>query len=77
MLRNFKAVDLDDLSSALPAFVALIIMPLTYSISNGIALGAFTYVVIQLLTGKYTKKDIVVTVIAVLFILRYVLVPAM
>ncbi len=77
MLRNFKAVDLDDLSSALPAFVTLIIMPLTYSISNGIALGAITYVLIQLLTGKYSKKDIVVTVISILFILRYVLVPAM
>ncbi len=77
MLRNFKAVDMDDLSSAIPAFLALTIMPLTYSISNGIALGAISYVIIQLLTGKYSKKDIVVTVIAVLFILRYVLVPAM
>ncbi len=77
MLRNFKAVDMEDLSSAVPAFVALIIMPLTYSISNGIALGAITYVLIQLLTGKYSKKDIVVTVISLLFVLRYVLVPAM
>ena len=77
MLKNFKSVDMDDLSSALPAFIALIVMPLTYSISNGIALGAITYVIIQLLTGKYTKKDIVVTVIAILFVLRYVLVPAM
>ncbi len=77
MLKNFKAVDMDDLSSALPAFVTLIIMPLTYSISNGIALGALSYVLIQLFTGKYTKKDIVVTVIAILFVLRYVLVPAM
>ena len=77
MLKNFKAVDMDDLSSAVPAFIALIIMPLTYSISNGIALGAISYVLIQLFTGKYSKKDIVVTVIAVLFILRYVLVPAM
>ena len=77
MLKNFKAVDMDDLSSALPAFIALIVMPLTYSISNGIALGAISYVLIQLFTGKYSKKDIVVTVIAILFVLRYVLVPAM
>lgn len=77
MLKNFKAVDMEDLSSAVPAFIALIVMPLTYSISNGIALGAISYVLIQLFTGKYSKKDIVVTVIAVLFILRYVLVPAM
>ncbi len=77
MLKNFKAVDMDDLSSALPAFVTLIVMPLTYSISNGIALGALTYVLIRLFTGKFSKKDIVVTVIALLFVLRYVLVPAM
>lgn len=71
MLRNFKAVDMDDLSSAVPAFLTLVLMPLTYSISNGIAVGAIAYVLIQLFTGKYTKKDIVVTVIAVLFILRF------
>ena len=71
MLRNFKEVDMDDLSSAVPAFLTLVLMPLTYSISNGIAVGAIAYVLIQLFTGKYTKKDIVVTVIAVLFILRF------
>lgn len=71
MLRNFKAIDMDDLASALPAFLTLILMPLTYSISNGIAVGAIAYVLIQLLTGKYSKKDIVVTAIAILFILRF------
>lgn len=71
MLRNFKAVDMDDMSSAVPAFLTLILMPLTYSISNGIAVGAIAYVLIRLLTGKYSKKDIVVTIIAVLFILRF------
>ena len=71
MLRNFKAIDMEDLSSALPAFLTMILMPLTYSISNGIAVGAIAYVLIQLFTGKYSKKDIVVTVIAVLFILRF------
>ena len=71
MLRNFKAIDMEDLSSALPAFLTLIMMPLTYSISNGIAIGAISYVLIRLFTGKYSKKDIVVTVIALLFIVRY------
>ncbi|MBQ4049211.1 MAG: NCS2 family permease [Clostridia bacterium] len=71
MLRNFKAIDMDDLSSAVPAFLTLILMPLTYSISNGIAVGAIAYVLIQLFTGKYNKKDIVVTIIAILFGLRF------
>ncbi len=74
MLRNFKAIDMDDLSSAVPAFLTLILMPLTYSISNGIAVGAIAYVLIQLLTGKYSKRDIVVTIIAILFAFRFVFV---
>ncbi|MBE5749345.1 MAG: NCS2 family permease [Clostridiales bacterium] len=74
MLKNFKAIDMDDLANAVPAFLTLILMPLTYSISNGIAVGAIAYVLIRLFTGKYNKKDIVVTVIAALFILRFALV---
>ena len=74
MLKNFSKVDMSDITSAVPAFLALIMMPLTYSISNGIAIGAISYVIIRLCTGKYTKKDIVVTCIAVLFTLRFFLV---
>jgi AGZA family xanthine/uracil permease-like MFS transporter len=74
MLKNFAKVDMSDITAAVPAFLALIMMPLTYSISNGIAIGAISYVLIRLFTGKYTKKDIVVTCIAVLFTLRFFLV---
>ena len=74
MLKNFAKVDMSDIAAAVPAFLALIMMPLTYSISNGIAVGAIAYTIITAATGKYTKKDIVVTVIAVLFTLRFFLV---
>ena len=74
MLRNIKDVDMNDLSSGVPAFLTLVLMPLTYSISNGIAVGAIAYVLIRLFTGKYTKKDIMVTIIAALFIFRFVFV---
>ena len=74
MLKNFAKVDMSDITSAVPAFLALIMMPLTYSISNGIAVGAIAYTIITAATGKYTKKDIVVTVIAVLFTLRFFLI---
>ena len=74
MLKNFGKVDMSDPASAVPAFLALIMMPLTYSISNGIAVGAIAYTIITAATGKYTKKDIVVTIIAVLFTLRFFLV---
>ena len=74
MLKNFAKVDMDDMLSAVPAFLALVMMPLTYSISNGIGIAAIAYVLIALCTKKYTKKDIVITIIAILFALRFALV---
>lgn len=71
MLRNFASVDMSDIRFAVPSFLTMFFMPMTYSISNGIGVGAIAYVLITLLTGKYTRKDIVVTVIAILFALRF------
>ena len=74
MLKGFSKVDMTDITAAVPAFLALVMMPLTYSISNGIAIGAIAYTLITLVTGKYSKKDIVVTAIAILFTARFFLV---
>ncbi len=74
MLKNFSLVDMDDLRSAVPAFLTLVMMPLTYSISNGIGIGAIAYVIITLFTGNYKKKDIMITVIAALFAAKFILV---
>ncbi len=71
MLKGFGNVDMTEARSAVPAFLALIMMPLTYSISNGIGLGAIAYVLITLFGKKYTKKDIPITVIAILFVLKF------
>ncbi len=71
MLKSFGKVDMADVRSAVPAFLALIMMPLTYSIANGIGIGAISYVLITLFTGNYKKKDIVVTIIAVLFVFKF------
>lgn len=72
MLKNFASVDMKDMRSAVPAFLTLIMMPLTYSIANGIGIGAIAYTLITLFTGKYTKKDIAVTIIAILFVCKFV-----
>ncbi len=74
MMKNFAKVDMEDVASAVPAFMALIVMVLSYSISNGIGVGAITYVLITLLSGKFKKKDIVVTIIAALFVARFLLI---
>ena len=74
MMKGFGRIDMEDVTSAIPAFLTVIMMCLSYSISNGIGVGAISYVLIQLLTGKYNKKDAVVTIIAVLFALRFALI---
>lgn len=71
MLKSFGKVDMSDVRNAVPAFLALIMMPLTYSIANGIGIGAISYVLITLFTGNYKKKDIVVTLIAILFVFKF------
>ena len=74
MVKNFANVDMSDVRSSVPAFLTLIMMPLTYSISNGIGIGCIAYVLITLFTGKYTKKDIMATVIALLFVAKFIFV---
>lgn len=74
MAKNFAKIDMDDMLSAVPAFLAFIMMPLTYSISNGIGIGAIAYVLIAIFSGKLTKKDVVVTVIAALFVCKFIFV---
>ena len=72
MLKNFSKVDMADMRSAVPAFLTLVMMPLTYSIANGIGIGSIAYLLITLFTGKYQKKDIAVTVIALLFVCKFI-----
>lgn len=74
MMKNFAKIDMEDAASAVPAFLTLIMMVLTYSISNGIGIGAIAYVLIQLFSGKYTKKDIVVTIMALFFVAKFLLI---
>jgi len=74
MAKNFAKVDMDDMRSAVPAFLTFLMMPLTYSISNGIGIGSIAYVLITLFTGNYKKRDIVVTIIAALFVVKFIFV---
>ena len=72
MIKNFAKVDMEDIRSAVPAFLTLVMMPLTYSIANGIGIGAMAYVLITIFTGKFRKSDITVTVIAILFACKFI-----
>ena len=64
--------DDDNLAEAIPAYIAIIAMPLCYSISEGISLGIISYVVLNLCTGKAKKVTPLMYVLALLFVLKYI-----
>jgi len=64
--------DEDNLTEAIPAYIAIIAMPLFYSISEGISLGIISYVVLNLCTGKGKKVKPLMYVLAALFVLKYI-----
>ena len=74
MVEQIKNIDFDDFSESLPAFVCMIMMPLTYSISNGILIGMITYVLMNVICGKFKKLSPAMYILAVLFILKYILI---
>ena len=73
MMDSFRQLDFDDLTSLATATVALLAMPLTFSISEGIALGFITYVGIMLGTGRYKQVTMITYIMAAVFVLRYAL----
>ncbi|MGD9560305.1 MAG: NCS2 family permease [Oscillospiraceae bacterium] len=71
MIGGLRKVNFDDVTEALPAFLTVAMMPLTYSIANGIAFGLISYIVLKLVTGKFRDIKIPTVIIAVLFIIRF------
>ena len=70
-VRNITDIDWDDIAESAPAVLAMITMPLTYSISNGIALAFIAYALIKLLTGKFGKTSPAIWVIAAVSVLSF------
>jgi AGZA family xanthine/uracil permease-like MFS transporter len=73
MMAGAKDIDFDDATEYVPAAVTIIAMPLTFSIADGIAFGFVTYAGVKLLAGRWAELPIAVSVLAVLFILRFAL----
>ena len=73
MMSSILDVDFSDFSECIPAYICMIVMPLAYSISDGIMLGMISFVVLNALTGKFKKISVMMWILAVLFILRYIL----
>lgn len=71
MMEPITNIPFEDFSESIPAFVCVVMMPLTYSISNGILLGMISYVLMNLVCGKFKKITIPMYLLAILFALKF------
>ena len=72
MITGIKKIDFEDYTEALPAFLTIIMMPLSYSIANGIVFGIVSYAVLKLISGRGKEVSPVVYILVLLFILKFV-----
>lgn len=72
MIEPIKKIPFNEFTESIPAFICIIMMPLTYSISHGILLGMISYVAINMLCGKFKNITIMMYILAVLFVLKYI-----
>lgn len=72
MFSSVKSLPFSDLTESLPAFVTIIVMPLAYSIADGILLGVISYVLVKLICGKYRDLNWGLCILALIFILKYI-----
>ena len=72
MITTVGDINFKELTDAIPAYLCIIAMPLMYSISEGIAIGVVSYVVINLICGKHKKITPLMYILAVLFVCKYI-----
>ncbi|MBU3160647.1 NCS2 family permease [Clostridium frigoris] len=75
MMSTIKNINFDDFTEALPAFFTIALMPFTYSIANGSAAAMIFYPIMKIATGRQKELSPIVYILAVLFLLRYILLP--
>jgi len=71
MMSGMAHIDWKDHTDTIPAIVTVVMMPLTFSIANGIALGFLTYATLKLLTGQANKVSISLYVLCIVFIAKF------
>lgn len=72
MMSGLVHVEWEDLTEAAPVVVVCILMPLTFSIASGIALGIISYAAIKILTGRFSDLNVGIIVLAALFVAKFV-----
>lgn len=71
MMSSVLKINFNDYAEAIPAFICVLLMPLTYSISEGIVLGHLSYIFINLLSGNYKKMTIGMYILAIFFLIKF------
>ena len=74
MIETIKEINLEDYTEAVPAFLTIIMMPFAYSISDGIVFGVISYIALKLFSGKYRDISLTTVIVAIIFVLKFVLV---
>jgi AGZA family xanthine/uracil permease-like MFS transporter len=72
MMRNVGRIAWQDPQEYLPAFITIVLIPFTFSITDGIAFGFISYVVLSLVSGQFRKVHWLMILFTILFIVRYV-----
>ena len=72
MMSPITKIDLEDFTEALPAFLTILIMPLTFSIADGIVFGVLSYVILKILTGKAREISIMIYILSILFMINII-----
>lgn len=73
MMEPILKIDLTDFTEAIPAFLTIIMMPISYSISEGIVFGMLSYTILKTLTGKAKEVSIVMYILSLVFVLKYII----
>jgi AGZA family xanthine/uracil permease-like MFS transporter len=77
MLHSITKIDWKDYSESIPAFLVILLIPLTFSIATGIAMGFISYAAIKLFTGRRKEVSWLIYILALLFILRFIYLKAL
>jgi AGZA family xanthine/uracil permease-like MFS transporter len=75
MMTQIRRIDFSDYEIAIPAFLTMVIMPFTYSITNGMGAGFIAYVVIKAVRGRAREVHPLLWLVAILFVAYYAIVP--
>ncbi len=73
MMEPVTKIPFSDYTESIPAFLAILMMPLTYSIAEGIAFGMISYVILKVLSGRHKELNWLMVILAALFVLKFVM----